>query len=79
MAVSKEIWHRDQFLTAKLVGSLGWLSNIAFAGLEISEAVTDFDSIVLATITCIRNLLVLIGDQDCGSDAWNSKKKRSQS
>lgn len=51
MGVSKEIWHRDQFLTVKLVGSLGWLSNIAFARLEISEAVTDPDSIVVATIT----------------------------
>jgi len=70
MGVFKEIWQRDQFLTVKLLDCLGWL--------EIIEAVTDSDSILYAAITYIRNLLVLIRNHGSGSDAWNTKTKRSR-
>lgn len=77
MGVFKEIWQRYQFLIVKLHDCLVWLSNIAFVGLEISEAVTDSDSFLHGATAYIHNLLVLVHNHGCGSDAWNNKTNRS--
>jgi hypothetical protein len=79
MGVFKEIWQRNLFLIVKLFGCLGWPFSIVFAALEVTEAVTDSDTILHAAITCIHNLLMRIHSHHCGSAAWNTKAKISQS